>query len=221
MISIGRRVRPGTLALGILTVIAAVTSLSAQITDFSADRVLGQGNFSNIFANPLDGVALPNPQAVAVDNSSTPNHLYVADEQNSRVLGWANAAAFVNGAPADIVIGQPDFFSWGCNDGIGSNDVNGTGPDSLCNPTGLAVDEAGNLYVADYGDSRVLEYTAPFSSGQSAGISANLVFGQHGDFTGSQCCLLDADTLLYPQGVAIDSAGNLYIADTGNNRVLE
>ena len=127
-----------------------------------------------------------------------------------------------NGAPADLVIGQPDFLSSGCN---------ATSAASLCKPTGVAVDASGNLYVADGGNSRVLEYTNPFTA--CAGVfpcvggPASLVFGQGGSFTSNTC---DSDTedsgstsidLCSPIGVAVDASGNLYVADSGNNRVLE
>ena len=46
---------------------------------------------------------------MAIDTSATPNRLYVADDDNNRVLGWNDAASFANGAAADLVIGQPDF----------------------------------------------------------------------------------------------------------------
>ena len=95
------------------------------------------------------------------------------------MLGWRDAESFSNGAPADLVIGQPDFLSSDC--AVTSNL-------SLCIPAGVAVDTSGNLYVADTGNSRVLEYTNPFAA--CAGVfpcvggAANLVFGQGGDFTG-------------------------------------
>ena len=64
--------------------------------------------------------------------------------------------------------GSPGFQ--GCNDGLYLGDDDGThplglGPDSLCAPFGVAVDAAGNLYRADTGNRRVLEYNTPFSSG--------------------------------------------------------
>ncbi|WP_333647514.1 hypothetical protein [Candidatus Binatus sp.] len=99
---------------------------------------------------------LYNPQGVAIDASTTPNGLYVADRSNNRVLGYKDAATFVNGGPADLVIGQPDFYSTASNSG-------GTSGSSLYNPVGVAVDGSGNLYVADSGNNRVLEYNAPFA----------------------------------------------------------
>src|SRR5215469_10276211 len=199
-------------------VLAYHTPLSKTI----ADVELGQPDFLHKAANTVDGEGESTPSLIAVDRSSVPNHLYVADSMNNRVLGWRNAAAFVNGATADLVIGQPDFFSAG-------SDTGGVSAYTLSTPDGVAVDSKGNLYVADGGNNRVLEYTAPIAGCAGfpcVGGAASVVFGQVGDFTSSSCDLgsfsaASADTLCAPQGVALDSHDNLYVADNGNDRVLE
>ncbi len=193
--------------------------------DTVADHVLGQMDFAHgtlnfATASTLD---LQRSQAgIAIDRSSVPNHIYVADAANSRVLVWLSVTALTNGKAADAVIGQPDFFSTACNNG-------GLSASSLCAPSGVAVDSSGNLYVSDTGNSRVLEYNTPLvSTGQpgSGDKIADQVFGQAGNFTTGQCNqgaqnLANSGTLCRPGGIAIDSAGVLYIADTGNNRALE
>ena len=145
-------------------------------------------------------------------------------------MGWASASAFNNGDPASLVIGQPDFYSFRCDDGTAGGDVNGTGADSLCGPEGIAVDSVGNLYVADTIDNRVLEFNRPFLSGVTNGQPAAMVFGQHGSLVASGCddgtALADVggvgtDSLCDPRAVALDAAGNLYVADSGASRVLE
>ncbi|MDO8431069.1 MAG: FG-GAP-like repeat-containing protein [Candidatus Binatus sp.] len=180
----------------------------------TADRVLGQSTFIEGKPNFADARGLYNPRAVAVDTSVTPNRIYVADYLNSRVLGWGNAASFVNGAPADVVVGQTSFGTAQCNAG-------GTlaSARTLCWPLGVAVDAQGRLYVADYGNNRVVEYNAPFS----IGASANLVFGQGGSFTSRFCNKggVSASSLCVPLGVALDTFGNLYVSDNHNHRVLE
>ena len=79
-------------------------------------------------------------------------------------------------------------------------------------------DAAGNLYIADQGNHRVLKYTTPFSSD----TTADLVFGQLGSFTSGVPDIngVTADSLESPGDVA-DAAGNVYIAETGNERMLE
>jgi len=195
--------------------------------DTIADRELGQPDFLHNSANFVDAQSLSlgfsSNAGVAVDQSSIPNHVYVSDTANTRVLGWASVAALINGKGADIVIGQPDFFSSIAN-------FNGVTASSLSGPAGLAVDSSGNLYVADPGNHRVLEYNTPFSSSGEPGSGdsiADEVFGQSDNFTASACNLgasttsATANSLCGPQGVALDSMGNLYIADSSNNRVLE
>ncbi len=179
----------------------------------AASRTLGQVGFNLRGVNLVGTQGLYQPGAVAVDRSAASNRVYVADSANSRVLGWSDASRLRSGAPADIVIGQPDFFSSGCNG-------HGISAASLCNPGALAVDPKGNLYVADSGNNRVLEYDAPVISG----AAARLVFGQNNDFTGNDCDrggIASAATLCDPAGVAVDRKGNLYVADMVNSRVLE
>src|SRR5580658_5294345 len=209
-----------TAAAMIAVAVCAAIVLASGTT---GDRVLGQFDFAHNAANLVDAKGLSGPNDVAIDSSATPNRVYVADEDNNRVLGWRDAASFSDGAPADLVIGQPDFISSDCL--AASNN-------SLCIPAGVAADGSGNLYVADYGNSRVLEYTNPFTACAGAfpcvGGAANLVFGQGGDFTSSVCDFDTADgatstavDLCDPWGVAVDKAGNVYVADLGNSRVLE
>ena len=190
-----------------------------------ANLVLGQADLFHDGINNPTAAALQAPQGLAIDSSSGLNRLYVADSSNSRVLGWANAAGFINGSPADIVIGQPDALSVGCNDGVAGGDSSGVGPDSLCNPIDVAVDGSGHLYVADATNNRVLEYNDPFGAGSPFGLSANVVFGQGGSFTATACDLgnatVNGSTMCNPEGVTIDGTGNLYVSDQGNNRVLE
>ena len=179
--------------------------------------------------NYVDGVGERSAGGIAIDAATDPprRHLYVADTVNNRVLGWKDLASFVAAEPADIAIGQPDLFSFKCNNGRAAGDVAGLGADSLCTPQRMAVDAKGNLYVADSGNNRVLVYNTPFnaSSGEpgAGDTSADFVYGQLGSFTTHSSNLdgASATTLSNPDAVALDGNGNIYIADTGNNRVLE
>jgi hypothetical protein len=76
------------------------------------------------------------------------------------------------------------------------------------------LDASSNLYIVD-ASSRVLYY--PFGS-----TTATRVYGQRGVFNSSTANNggITANSLNYPQGVALDASSNLYIADTENNRVL-
>jgi hypothetical protein len=78
------------------------------------------------------------------------------------------------------------------------------------------VDSVGHLLVADGGYSRVLRYFNPLSK-----TSADQVFGQPSFFTSGCGVSTTASTLCNPNEALADAAGNVYIADTNNNRVLE
>ncbi len=170
--------------------------------DTSADGVLGQPNFiTNTINNPLlPGAAsrLDSPIGVALDPNS--NRLFVVDTAASQIKSWANSTAFANGQPADVIIGHPNNGS--------------VTAASLANPVGAALDRQGNLYVADWANNRVLEYSAPLTSTSAA----QRVFGQP-DFS-TNLAGTDASSLSNPSAVAVDDFGNLYVVDIGNNRVL-
>jgi len=137
------------------------------------------------------------PDGMAFDSSG---NLWVTDGSLARVLEFT--PPFSPGELASAVIGQPDFTSRSC---VKSSAA------SLCGPKGLAFDGSGNLWVSDYGSDRVLEFKAPFTSG----MSASLVIGN------GSCTLTTSTSLCSPRGIAFDSSGNLWVADTGYNRVLE
>ncbi|HUO05413.1 MAG TPA: hypothetical protein VMU16_09470 [Candidatus Binataceae bacterium] len=216
------------IALLIMTLIA---STPASVGDTTADAVLQQPDFTHNQGNRVDarGIYTPAAQssagpAVAIDHSSTPNHVYADDPGNSRILGWINAEGFNNGDPADLVIGEPDFNSYwdGVFGGVNAGTLNG--------PWGLAVDSKGNLYAGDAGNIRVLEYDNPFGACAGhfpcIGQPANRVFGTCGHFDTQRCPTTSADSLggccpVGSFGISVDGEDNLYIADEANSRVLE
>src|SRR5205823_3771817 len=93
---------------------ATNASASAHTT---ADAVLGKLDFVHGGANIVSARGLYFPLSVAVDTSVVPNHVYVTDSSNNRVLGWRDESRFVNGTAADMVLGQADFLSSAINRG--------------------------------------------------------------------------------------------------------
>ena len=140
---------------------APVGPAAAASLDTTADRVLGQAGFTTSAANNNSGriAGLDTPYGALVDPHT--GRLWVSDTGNNRVLSWPNAPAFSNGQAPDIVLGQPDFSSHGIN-------TNGLSASSLAGPIGLAVDQTGDLYVADSFNNRVLRYTAPVTTHAAA-----------------------------------------------------
>jgi len=143
------------------------------------------------------------PIGVAVDSSGT---LWVVDRGNDRVLRFDNAAAKADGAAADGVLGQPDF---------GSHTA-ATTQNGMDDPTGVAVDGSGTLWVVDKGNNRVLRFD--HASGKANGANADGVLGQP-NFVSSDTATTQSGLYL-PFGAAVDSSGSLWIADQYNSRVL-
>jgi len=81
---------------------------------------------------------------------------------------------------------------------------------SLCQPAAVAVDSAGNLYIADTENNRIRKV----SGGTITTVAGNGAYGFSGDGGPATSASLN-----YPPGVVVDSVGNLYIADSGNNRI--
>ncbi|MFQ5502974.1 MAG: NHL repeat-containing protein, partial [Phycisphaerae bacterium] len=192
----------------------------SDATPTTADLVIGQPDFVSNAENLGQGgngpgVALPDslqfPGRVLVRGPD----VYVADSGNSRVLHYTAPTA--NKPFADQVFGQFDDFTRRAknNDGTGQN---GCCPsaDNLFNPIGIALDVDDRLYIADWNNHRILRLESPLTSD----TTADAVFGQP-DFVSNT---IDnggpANGLQLPIDLAFDGAGNLYVADSGNHRVL-
>ncbi len=98
---------------------------------------------------------------------------------------------------------------------VAGSDDSGDGGQALAagliQPEGIAVDRAGNVYVADAADNRVRKIAA---DGTIQTVAGTGVAGFAGDGGPARAALLDQ-----PYGLAMDAAGNLFIADLGNARV--
>src|ERR1035437_9125744 len=162
-----------------------------KVSGGTITTVAGYGNqgFSGD-GGPATSASLNSPIGVAVDSAGT---LYIADTFRIRK---------VSGGTITTVAGNGAYRFSG--DG-------GPATSALLNiPEAVAVDSAGNLYIADLANYRVRKVTR----GTSATVAGNGSPGFSGD--GGPATLA---SLSQPTGVAVDSAGNLYIADPNNQRV--
>jgi sugar lactone lactonase YvrE len=170
-----------------------------------------------VYNAPLTSDTLPDleignlsaPRGLAVDQSG---NVYVADSENDRVLAYNTP--LTTDTVSDRTFGSaPDAFDCFTDNAGGAVNAN-----TLVCPIDLALDGSGNLYVSDLHNHRVLVYADPLAGD----TTADQVFGQGGSFTSGAPNNggLSAESLSTPLGLAIDPAGNFYVADFDNNRVL-
>ena len=175
-----------------------------------ASAVLGQPDFTTATENlAATKTGLRLPTAVASDGV----RLAVADTNHNRVLIW-NSIPTTNNAPADVVVGQPDFTSAG----LPGNVPNAK---SLRGPQGVWITR-GKLYIADTQNHRVMVYNQiPTTNG----VAADVVLGQPNFTTYVEPDLTQQKTdaqpgsLLNPVAVTSDGV-KLFVTDLGYNRVL-
>jgi hypothetical protein len=225
--------------------------------DMWADVIIGKPSYSDIGPYTTSGSKLFWPHGTIVDRSDpADNKLYIYDAGNNRILGFhlskcLGSATDPANCSADIVIGQPNMTGSGCNGDSGYQGYPNRSlasasflcgqPETTLSVTetgsgsSMAVDSAGNLYVTDFWNHRVLKYNAPFSTD----TVADDVWGQD-NFLANSCnkslpfpdariaTAVDATTLCFSwgrsnawtAGVDVDANGNVWVADSGNNRVL-
>jgi hypothetical protein len=151
---------------------------------------------------------LNEPWGVAVDAAG---NIYISDLNNSRVrvVNTGTKAVTI----AQVVIQPGDIATVAGDGATGYSGDGGRATNAeLSYPRGVALDTAGNIYIVDEGNERIRKVTA--STGIISTVAGNGAYGYSGDGGAATSAELDE-----PSGVAADSAGNIYVADTVNKRI--
>jgi len=164
-----------------------------QVSGGAIATVAGDGAYgSGGDGGPATSAQLFGPTGVAADANG---NLYIADVVNNRIRKVSN------GAITTVAGNGTQGFS---GDGGPATSA------QLDLPSAVAVDPAGNLYISDWGNNRIREV----SNGVITTVAGSGTKGFGGDNGPATSTRING-----AEGIAVDSAGNLYIADTGNNRV--
>ena len=182
----------------------------------SSVRKLAKGVLTTVAGNssgqmvrdglPAMGAAFNGPTGIAVDAAG---NLYIAE-------GSIGSGSGLDGGDFKIwKVGTNGLVSTAAGNGVRSfGGDGGTAATAQLNaPSGMVLDPAGNLYFSDSLNHRVRKIA---TDGSIITVAGNDLPGFSGD--GGPAIRAELNT---PTGLALDSAGNLYIADTGNNRIRE
>lgn len=178
------------------------------------EREPNRGDFDNVTQETLSF-----PTSAFYDAET--GKVFVVDQGNNRVLIW-NKIPSNNGVPADLVLGQKDFYSREVNGGLGMKRADSVG---MYFPTDVVYGRKG-LFVSDSGNNRILVWKElPTENGQPA----DMIIGQN-TFSGHQfnrggeasdCTLNDPYGMFLDEDLEDeDDIGKLYICDRGNSRVV-
>ncbi len=221
-----------------------VNTAIPTLSPVSSGGPVGKGNFSGVTTLAGAGANFNRPEGLTVDNSG---NVYVADEANSLIkkitpggivttFAGSGIASFADGTgtgaffhnPADVVVDAAgNLYVADANnhrirkitparvvttiagDGtVGHADGTGTAA-TFRLPSGIAIDAAGNLYVADSGNSLIRKIS-------TLGVVTTLAgTGTTGNADGTGT----AASFNGPIGIAVDAAGNVYVADSYNNLI--
>jgi subtilase family serine protease len=169
----------------------------AGVADQRVSKFTGDGVFLLAWGAPGsdDGqFGVTGPFDVAVDGS---DRIVVADSKNKRIQVFDSSGNFLRKWGTFCALSTGDS----CSDPDGPGPLE-WGDGQLFDPLGVAVDTAGNVYVADTGNSRIQKFDS----------DGNFLLKWGAEGTGD-------GYFLEPYRVAVDAAGHVYVADTGNNRI--
>ena len=174
----------------------------ADLDNHRIRKVDSAGIISTIVGDGLQGdsaaaaaqLRLRDPYGVTLDGL---NNLYIADMSNHRIIKVSST-----GTISTVAGDGTEGFS---GDGGAATAA------QLNAPTGVTLDNAGSLYIADWGNNRIRRVD---SAGVISTVAGDGTQGFSGDGASAAAARLNA-----PIGVTSDGSGNLYIADTNNHRI--
>ena len=169
-------------------------SLSGTITTFAGN---GSTGFSGD-GGPATSAAVWTPSGLAVDAAG---NVYIADAANNRIRKVDTSGKITTVAGGALLTG----FSGDGGPAVGAG---------LFLPGGVAVDGSGNIFIADIGNDRIRKVD---SSGKISTVAGNGAKGFSGDGGPATAAMLNLSSA--HAGLVVDANGNLYIPDTGNQRV--
>ena len=205
----------------IATLVLTITSGSSSITyNVPGTQLLNAGNSANyqltnnggpipantyaklstVAGNGIEGISdstsallagFRSPSAIARDAAG---NIYIADRRNNliRKIGTDNKVITIAGNSSKGSAGSKDTIATSA---------------SFNNPSGIAVDAAGNIYVSDKNNHKIRKI------GSDGNVSTLAGSGKSGSANGTDTTA----SFQFPAGLAIDDAGNIYVADQGNH----
>jgi RHS repeat-associated protein len=191
----------------------AIREVSASTGNINTIAGNGTGGYSGD-SGPATSAEISWPRGVAIDRSG---NVYIADTSNNRIR-----AVYVSGTIPNVSSPQVGYIYTVAGNGTygyaGDGDVANNPAVELFEPSGVAVDNAGNIYIADAYNNRIRKVAA------STGIISTVAGGGSGctqqtDSVGDGCPATSAEIGGNPTGVAVDSGGNIYIADWQDSRI--
>src|SRR5438876_258738 len=169
---------------------------SGQLTTVAGNEAYGYSGDGG----PATSAELAGPSAVFVDGSG---NIFITDRDNNRIREVVAATGNIQTVAGNGTYG----FS-----GDGGPAISA----ALSNPSSVFVDGSGNIFIADRDNNRIREVVAATGDIQTVAGNGNARFTFSGD--GGPAI---SGALYLPEDVYVDSSGNIFIADTGNNRVRE
>jgi sugar lactone lactonase YvrE len=190
--------------------IRKVSASTGIMTTVAGDGLIGYSGDGG----PATSAELFYPRGVAVDGSG---NVFIVDSGNCTVRKISAATGIIStvaGTPPD---NAGNYYCGFSGDGGPATSAELYPIDLLLPAGGVAVDSSGNIFIADTGNGVIREVSVSTGNITTVvGVGGLSFVGDSGDGGPATSALLNA-----PYAVAVDNAGNIYIADTGNYEVRE